>query len=347
MASLTQPPPPPSASPFWSALSPSARAVLEAKGAAPGETHPALPAPILPPSEPAPVRLPGDRDAGPTRAERRARDAETRHYDRDRRRRRVEERDAQRLRKLRDRTRELTGDRTHPGARLIPLEVFRLMQDVVSDASGASCRIYLRAEGNKVAVGAIRQAALVATDYGCRYTWADLRARRVAALGLALLRLGALTARKGRWSEVVRGIPVMGLAAGLRDPFSGHTPSRAAMAGHHRRGGTVDNGQVGYLVALRTAGLFYRQQLPAAAAERWEVIGPSGYATNRYWIVTSSPEQVRMEVARAWAWRMYFAGAEAGWEAPARMATPTRRSSAWEAQTLATSLALAHEAAAA
>lgn len=171
---------------------------------------------------------------------------------------------------------------------------------VLNDESGRAARIYLRRARNKVAVGCIRLAALVPVGQGRSLrSWADYRARAIAALGLALLQLEVPTRRKGPWEGVVRGIPqgaflallsnAWKLERGSNGELRRRRPSRAALSGTHRRDADLQNGQQGWLRALELAGFCYAQQLPAKDVEPFERCWTSGYATNRYWIVTSIP----------------------------------------------------------
>jgi hypothetical protein len=85
----------------------------------------------------------------------------------------------------------------------------------------------------------------------------------------------------------------------LRDPFDKRTgtPHLNALFGTHRKDGSGSNGGAGYFVALLEAGAVYRQQLPGrlvAPSER----GPSGYAFNRYWLVTESPHVIDADELR-------------------------------------------------
>jgi len=164
-----------------------------------------------------------------------------------------------------------------------------MAQDCLADPSGRAIRYHSRRLGHPIAIGAIRRAALVpGADGQCRYSWRDDRARRIAALGLALVSLAAPTRRKGQFTLLARGFSRQCLAALLADPWSRARPSLTALAGRHRRGATLETGQLGYLRALEAAGLFYAQQLPAAVCDPGEV-GPSGWACSRYWILGVMP----------------------------------------------------------
>lgn len=177
------------------------------------------------------------------------------------------------------------------GFRLIPRHVWLMCWDILADPSGRSARIWLRRERNKIAVGCIRLAALACDGAGDgRYTWTDERARRICALGLALCALAIPTRRRGPWQSIVRAIPRGALLALLASPWeTDRKPSMTGLVGTHRPGATMESGQVGYLLALELAGLCYAQQLPASQVAAHERCWPSGYASNRYWIVTSTP----------------------------------------------------------
>ncbi len=180
--------------------------------------------------------------------------------------------------------------------RLIPRRIWIMCREILADASGRAARIWFRRARNKVAIGLLRIAALVPGSEGTRYTWADWRARCIAALGLALLELAAPTIRKGAWSTVVRGVTRSALAALLANPWEpDRTPHVNTIAGTHRVGATLESGQVGYLRALELAGFCYPQQLPANQVqgfERWKVRKGDEletYASNRYWVITDAP----------------------------------------------------------
>ncbi len=168
---------------------------------------------------------------------------------------------------------------------IIPRSGWVQASAILADASGRAARIHLKQMRNKVLAGAIKRAALCEG----RYTWSDERARNVASLGVALAYLGKRTRRRGRWEFLVKGVPQGALCALLRNPWTGKRPSRSALAGVHRRGAEWLSGEVGWLRALEAAGALYCQQLPAADAQPCELLGPSGYATNRIWLVTDVP----------------------------------------------------------
>jgi len=180
-------------------------------------------------------------------------------------------------------------------ARVIPFKVWLMCAQVIADRSGRAARLYLSRLHNRPAAGAILRAS-IAPELGAEQrSWSDLRTRRIAALGLALVHLALSTRRRDQWGGgIVKGLPRKALCALLRDPLDRRrsaTPSVEALVGVHRPGAAPDGGQVGYLRALVSAGLTYRQQLPASDVGRDE-LGPSGWAMNRYWIVTAAFELV-------------------------------------------------------
>jgi hypothetical protein len=180
-------------------------------------------------------------------------------------------------------------------ARVIPFKVWLMCAQVIADRSGRAARLYLARLLNRPAAGAILRASIAPVLGAEHRSWSDLRTRRIAALGLALVHLSATTRRRDQWGGgIVKGLPRGALCALLRDPLDRRpsaTPSVEALVGVHRPGAAPNGGQVGYLPALVSAGLTYRQQLPASEVGRDEV-GPSGWAMNRYWIVTAAFELV-------------------------------------------------------
>jgi hypothetical protein len=168
---------------------------------------------------------------------------------------------------------------------IIPRTTWVQVSALLADASGRAVRIHLKQLRNKVLAGAIKRAALC----GGHFAWSDDRARAVAALGIAFASLARRTRRRGRWEFLIKGIPLGALCALLRDPWTGERPHRNTLSGTHRAGAAWDSGQVGYLNALVGAGALYKQQLPKDEAQACELLGPSGYATSRYWLVTDNP----------------------------------------------------------
>lgn len=217
---------------------------------------------------------------------------------------------------------------------LIPRNIWIMARDILADPSGQAARIWLRRERNKVACGCIRFAALVpGSDGTTRYTWADLRARRICALGLALVSLARpAPRRKGIWSSVLMGVPRGYLCALLADPYeSKRRPSKSALAGTHRVGATLETGQLGYLRALERAGLFYRQQLPLRESELCERFG-GDHPTNRYWLITSLPHTAGSSARRQQLVDLHEAGARAATERPRLAADRLAKGGFYQAQ---------------
>lgn len=303
---------------FWRQLPASRREWLEKRGARPDgpAASPRIDADPLPPEA-----------AAPNRCERRGRAAQERRSKPPPRT--FEERDADYLKRL---TRKLEaagalGDVARP--RLVPRSEWVMCQAILADRSGRAVRSYFRAEPNKVGIGAIRQAALVpAGEHGTRYTWADERARAIAALGLVMLRMSVPTRRKGIWTSVLRGLPVGVFCKLLRDPFTRRPKARTTITGRHRRGGCVGNGQVGYMRALREVGFCYGQQLHPKHCDPCELVGTSGWATARRWVVgfipSLAPSDRQMRQMAHW----HNEGWDAAQEKPAAMPPPLRRSTA-------------------
>lgn len=178
---------------------------------------------------------------------------------------------------------------------LIPRWVWIACWAIVGDASGQCARFYLAKLRNRVAAGAIVAAAF---DNEARPHWGNIRIRRLVALGLALAWLGAPTRRKHGFTKLVMGVPRTALGALLADPYD---PSGAPVS-PTTLGGTQP-GQVGYFRKLRAAGAMYSQQLTkehhADELQPCELLGSSGHAPNRYWIVSAIPELAKVP-ARAW-----------------------------------------------
>jgi hypothetical protein len=226
------------------------------------------------------------------------------------RRERVQRRESNHLAKLTANVRDRGGHGL--GIRGVPMRVWVMCSQVIADPSGKAGRIHLRRMRNRTAAGAILTAAMERagdeqTAAERARSWSDMRTRRIAALGLALATLAAPTRRRGPWGAIVIGIPRGAFAALLRDPFDARAKAKPAITtlfGTHRPGAAETSGQVGYFVALRAAGLVYRQQLPKHEASAYECWGPSGYATNRYWVATDEPHSIDDETARALAYAL-------------------------------------------
>jgi len=176
----------------------------------------------------------------------------------------------------------------------IPRELWIQVQLMAADKR--TTEYYLSECPNLALVGAIRNGARAPLGDGTtRYTFADRRARVIAALGLAIWQLGRDT-RHLEFSRLTRGVNRCALALLVRDPHGGDPhckacgnthPSFSALTGVHRDGGTLSNGQIGWLRALEQAGAIQRYQLrhPAAIArccQAWE-LGERGYPCAWYW----------------------------------------------------------------
>lgn len=169
--------------------------------------------------------------------------------------------------------------------RLIPLHVWERCRAIVADPGGKLARFWLAKIPNRVAAGTILRGAF---DDEPNAHWGNRRTRRLIAVGLALLWLSQPTKRKYGFTRLVMGIPREALAALVADPFDPHDRGvcLSTLSGEQR-------GQVGYLKKLHAAGFMYRQQLTlkhhADKIEPCEVLGPSGHATNRYWVCAADP----------------------------------------------------------
>jgi hypothetical protein len=207
--------------------------------------------------------------------------------------------------------------------------------DVLSDGTHEAPRTWLErcSRTHPHAAGAIRRAALVPLPDGTTlYRWSDLRAKRVAVVGMILLMESRrvsnqrnLRDRHGRWAHVTTGLSIEYLRALLADPFTGEKPSRSALVGWHEGQpqavalafrshrplpdggiGALLDGQLGYLPALKVAGFCYsRQPRPELGDQLFpdEIGTESGFATTRYFIVgrpvdaTLVPERHRAHMA--------------------------------------------------
>lgn len=160
-----------------------------------------------------------------------------------------------------------------------PRELWREVNDIVHDTTGRAARRYLDLL-TPVWRGMIRRAALGERDGLCARNWHSERARAIAALGYALIRLRKRVRGRKRWTGLVRGYPLALLAKLIEGTSRGREYHRNTLLGIHREG------HVGYLNALRDAGLIYWQQLrpeQCSAFEVWRTSrGP--HAANRYWV---------------------------------------------------------------
>lgn len=317
--------PPLADSTFWKGLPASRREWLTKQGADPGapaQSDRATADPLPWEASPAPTPI----TVEPNRNGRRAQGAQERRSRPPPRS--YEDRDAAFLKQFTKKLQAAGALSDGARPRLVPRSEWVMCQAILADRTGRALRSYFRAEPNKVALGAIRQAALAPTEHGCRYTWADERARCIAALGLLLLRMSVPTQRKGIWTSVVKGLPVGVYRAILQDPHTGKHKSRSAIVGHHRAWGTVANGQVGYMRALREVGFTYGQQLHPKHCTPCELVGTSGWATARRWVVgfipSLAPTDEQMRKMAHW----HNDGWDVATERPRAMPPPLRRSTA-------------------
>lgn len=169
--------------------------------------------------------------------------------------------------------------------KLIPLYVWQRARAIMGDPSGKLARYWLAKISNRVAAGTILRAAF---DDEPNAHWGNKRTRRLVLVGLVLLWLSEPTRRAYGYTRLVMGIPREAIAAMLADPFDVHDHGvcLSTLSGEQR-------GAVGYFKKLHAAGFMYRQQLTqkhhADKIEACEVLGPSGHATNRYWVCAADP----------------------------------------------------------
>ena len=192
------------------------------------------------------------------------------------------------------------------GLRVVRSHVWSMCSHILADRSGRAGRLYLRRCPNKPFVGAVMRAAFGELDTAGRprgrVAWCDMRARRIVAVGLAMLAISKRSHRAGQWNACVLGIPRGAFCALLADPYETRagkgTPATTTLYGTHKPDATAETGQVGYIVALREAGALYRQQLPKGQGLLCETGYPSGYPPNRYWLLTPEPEKVHDDADR-------------------------------------------------
>lgn len=198
--------------------------------------------------------------------------------------------------------------------RMMPRALWLEAWDWNADATGAALRHAMRAEPNKVALGAAVRAALECDEHDRdpRRTWADPAARASMTIALVLLRLAVPDRSKGGWTGgVVRGIPLGVLAACVTPPGTGAAaPHRNTLTGRHR-GARSDRrrGQVGYVRALQLAGFCFARQprITERDVQPFEV-WQRGYCSKRYWIVSPSPSCATSEPMRALLIALHRAG---------------------------------------
>ncbi len=148
--------------------------------------------------------------------------------------------------------------------------------------------------------GIIRCAALGEVDGGVTRLWDSERARAIVILGCVIVGNAHASRRKGKHRYLVRGF-TRGAFAAICRGGRGRALHLNTISGQHRMGAPDHSGELGYLDALKRAGLFYSQQLPAEQVtpwERWKVTrgkrGGDGtedlsVTTNRYWLINPNP----------------------------------------------------------
>lgn len=203
------------------------------------------------------------------------------------------------------------------GWRGIPRDVWVMAWDAVADGTGAAVRYWMGREPNKIVVGAARAVALgIGPDGEHARTWADLTARRLMVCTLVQCKLAVTTKRAGRWTELVRGVPMGAFAAMLTPPQTGaRRPHINALCGRHRGAQSQERrGQLGYLLELERGGVLYSQQLPAGDVDAFERCGPSGHACNRYWLLSPVPTHAHDQAERERLIALHRAGQAAATE---------------------------------
>ncbi len=212
---------------------------------------------------------------------------------------------------------------------IIPLDVWITAWANCDDHTGAALRASFKLARNTAAKELALRAALNITTGGlARYRFDGsgaeaLRARRIAALAIAMLELARPTKVRGAYGGgEILGVPRGAFCELLRDVRDRRLPEREdasstcpvcyrdercthlrapgvptvnAVFGKHRVDGTAESGEVGYWCALREAGFGYSRQLPPKEAASVELAyGP--HATNRYQICASSPGRTPQRV---------------------------------------------------
>lgn len=192
-----------------------------------------------------------------------------------------------------DRHRELMRQRRGPEPEPPPalaIGVWRACHDVMYDLTGKAARVHL-SRLRPVWRTAIRRAALGELAGECRRDWSSERARAIVCVGLVLCCSARRSKRRGTWTHCVRGY-TRGLFVKVTQGARLRPHHLNTISGVHRPGADPLSGQMGYLQALKRAGLFYRQQLPAQHVEPWERWkGRDGVlrSANRYWLCNPDP----------------------------------------------------------
>ncbi len=223
-------------------------------------------------------------------------------------------------------------DIKNPQPMLIPAHLWKQTRHIILDWTGWACRFYSRTCWHKVGVGITNRAALCYDEAGeATYSYVgqsreSIRARSILAAGLLWLGLSRPTGRKKQgWSRIVKGIPQDAFLAALSNP-SGKTPHRNTLDGTHRAcDKEFTGGSVGYLTALKRAGLLYARQCKWRPGDDpkthkgWEDIQPeemagnlqpSGWFTStvRYWVVADQYSDPVDAEKKARLWLAWLAG---------------------------------------
>lgn len=201
----------------------------------------------------------------------------------------------------------------NPCPKGIPAHLAKQTRHIIADSTGWAARFYSRICWHKVGVGLTHRGALCYDENDQPlYTYVGqtreaIRARSVLAISLLLLGLSRPTGRKNQgWSRIVKAIPQEAFLSLLADPFTGEARHRNILNGTHRKcADDYMGGSVGYLTALKRAGVIYTRQCKwqpgdnPANQKGWsdilpeEMAGfqhPSGWFTStvRYWIVADT-----------------------------------------------------------
>lgn len=143
--------------------------------------------------------------------------------------------------------------------------------------------------------GAVVARVYDAAFGGGRWDLSDVCARKFVALIVFLYQSARLTSW-GRTSSgrmklglCVRGVSRGALCALLADPHTDRPISLSTLSGWSDR-------WAGYLARGHEVSAFEAIQIPAHSAAPWE-IGPSGYATNRYWLHSPTAHKPSLELS--------------------------------------------------
>lgn len=208
----------------------------------------------------------------------------------------------------------------------IHAETYYDCQIILSDNAGKAISEFSRLAKNKIHIARTHRAALgyVPNRDEMKYSYKGdspgaQRARIVFALSWLLLKEEKPTNRKGQFTRIVTGLTVDQLRTALRNPRSGHIPSRSAMSGERRK--SHRSGDIGYLDVLKKCQVLYSRQL-VWKGERPEVKGWEDYradeyggqrdgihySRNRYYLVTGHFIDAKDKDIRGQLWIDHIAG---------------------------------------